>query len=77
MFLYSTVSTLNPVWEVDKAVPLEMCTRLLTDCGDGGDNFTQLQLIEDSSLTGGIQANLTDTLSSVHPVFMGFKIGIP
>jgi len=28
-----------------------------TDCGDGGDDFTELQLVEDSGLSGGIETD--------------------
>jgi hypothetical protein len=28
-----------------------------TDCGNGGDDFTKLQLVKNSSLSGGIQTN--------------------
>lgn len=28
-----------------------------TDCGDGGDDFTELQLVEDGGLSGGIETN--------------------
>jgi len=27
------------------------------DCGDGGDNFTKLELVQDSGLSGGIETN--------------------
>lgn len=30
----------------------------LTDCWDGGDDFTQLQLVEDGGLTSGIKTDL-------------------
>jgi len=29
-----------------------------TDCGDGGDNFTELELVENSGLTSGIETDL-------------------
>jgi hypothetical protein len=58
IFLYSTVSTLNPKFGHENPIPLEMSARLPTDCGDGGDDFTQLQLVQNGSFTGGIQANL-------------------
>ncbi len=28
-----------------------------TDCGDGGDDFTQLQLVEDGGLAGRIETD--------------------
>lgn len=31
-----------------------------TDCGDGGDDLPQLQLVEDGSLPGGVQAHHED-----------------
>ena len=34
---------------------------LLTDCGNGGDDFTKLQLVEDSGLSGGIETNHEDS----------------
>ena len=30
----------------------------LTDCGDGGDDLTQLELVQDCCLTGGIETDL-------------------
>lgn len=32
-----------------------------TDGGDGGDDLAELELVEDGSLTGGIEANHEDT----------------
>jgi hypothetical protein len=34
---------------------------LLTDCGNGGDDFTELELVEDSGLSGGIETNHEDS----------------
>lgn len=28
-----------------------------TNCGDGGDNFAQLELVQDGRLAGGVQAH--------------------
>ena len=30
---------------------------LRTDCGDGGDDFTELQLVENGGLSGGIETD--------------------
>jgi hypothetical protein len=30
---------------------------LRTDCGDGGDDFTKLQLVKNGGLSGGIETN--------------------
>lgn len=60
MFLYSTVSTLKPAGEHSSQF-LEFVgggwTKARTDCGDGGDDFTELQLVEDGGLSGGIETN--------------------
>lgn len=31
--------------------------RRLTDCGDGGNNFTELQLIQNGSLSGSVETD--------------------
>lgn len=33
----------------------------LTNCGDGGDDFTQLQLIQDGGLSGGVETDHQDS----------------
>ena len=33
----------------------------LTDCGDGGNNFTELKLVENSGLSGSVQTDHQDT----------------
>ena len=86
MFLYSTVSTLNPEKTLESVyyapiyspvmrnmhahptepdnpkIPKAREERKwekggLTDCRDGGDNFTQLQLIEDGGLSCSVQTD--------------------
>ena len=34
---------------------------VLTDCGDSGDDFTELELVENSGLSGGIETNHEDS----------------
>lgn len=61
MFLYSTVSTLKP--RIAGAVSARWTRGVakLTDCGNGGDDLAELQLVEDGGLTGGVEANLLFT----------------
>ena len=33
----------------------------LTDCGDGGNNFTELKLVKESGLSGSVQTDHQDT----------------
>ena len=35
--------------------------RGLTNCGDGGDDFTELQLVEDGGLSGGVKTDHQDS----------------
>lgn len=34
---------------------------LRTDCGDGGDDFTKLELVQDSGLSGGVETDHQDS----------------
>jgi len=34
---------------------------LLTDCGNGGDDFTELELVKNGGLSGGIETNHEDS----------------
>ena len=34
---------------------------LLTDCGNGGDDFTELQLVQNGGLSGGVETNHEDS----------------
>ena len=59
MFLYSTVSTLKP----NAATGLRILSTLrtwivLTDGGDGGNDFTELELVQDGRLTSSVEADL-------------------
>lgn len=56
MFLYSTVSTLNPTER--QGVAMESLRLQLTDCWDGGNDLTELELVEDGGLTCGIETDL-------------------
>ena len=56
MFLYSTVSTLNPTGR--QGVVMESLRLQLTDGGDGGNDLTELELVEDGGLTSGIETDL-------------------
>lgn len=60
MFLYSTVSTLKPLDSIHTISPCRtrQTTSRLTNSGDGGDDFTELELVEDGGLTSGIKTNL-------------------
>jgi len=33
------------------------CLDVETDCGNGGDDFTQLELVQDRSLSGSVQSD--------------------
>lgn len=68
MFLYSTVSTLKPVCDqntsavkyrtADDSVGLrEAGNDWRTNSRDGCDDFTELELVEDGGLSGGVQTN--------------------
>ena len=60
MFLYSTVSTLKPESKRSSQFlefDAKRWTTTRTDCGDGGDDFTELQLVEDGGLSGGIETD--------------------
>lgn len=39
---------------------IKQARELSTDSGDGGDDLAELELVEDGSLTGGIEANHED-----------------
>ena len=56
MFLYSTVSTLNPTGR--QGVAMGSLGPQLTDCWDGGDDLTELELVKDGGLTSGIETDL-------------------
>ena len=66
MFLYSTVSTLNP--EISQLVSLprsDIASMKIgeerTDCGDGGNDFTKLELIQDGGLSGSVKPDHQDS----------------
>lgn len=66
MFLYSTVSTLNPR-HTSKVTAHSLIVRHEcltahepTDGRDGGDDFTQLQLVEDRRFPRGVQPHHQD-----------------
>lgn len=40
----------------------------LTDCGDGGDDLTELELVQDCCLTGSVETNLWGVQYSEQPV---------
>jgi hypothetical protein len=67
MFLYSTVSTLKPMTRSAPAsdrilgMPAAQYRMLLTDCGNGGDDFTELELVKNGGLSGGIETNHEDS----------------
>lgn len=56
MFLYSTVSTLKPDrWDVRGPATETWAKR--TDGRDGGDDLAELELVQNSGLAGGIEAD--------------------
>lgn len=76
MFLYSTVSTLNPALGVSfregfqhlpvrlmncqeriTVSPVDGSGSGLTNRGNGGDDFTELELVQDGGLTGGVKTD--------------------
>ena len=61
MFLYSTVSTLKPGGIVNEFCR-RMRTALLTDGRDGGDDLTQLKLVQNGCLTSGIETDLNELM---------------
>lgn len=76
MFLYSTVSTLNPEAGISfrnrclhfPASGLRKAHHRvaggeevgLTNCRDGGDDFTELELVQDGGLTSGVKTDHQD-----------------
>jgi hypothetical protein len=62
MFLYSTVSTLKPEGRTVSALRgLGSRTSRRTNGGDRGDDFTELQLVQNGRLSGSIEANHQNT----------------
>jgi len=59
IFLYSTVSTLKPdgITGLRNLFTLEAWTAL-TDGGNGGNDFTELELVQDGRLTSSVEADL-------------------
>lgn len=67
MFLYSTVSTLKPGGNGKRYQKANRCCSeqcgadkggwYHTDGGDGGDDFTELELVEDGGFTGGVESD--------------------
>ncbi len=56
MFLYSTVSTLNPVREGDTARGNEQTC--VTDRRNGGNDLSQFQFVQNRRFTRGVQPDL-------------------
>ena len=50
---------------------------ILTDGWDGGNDFTKLQLVEDSGFTGGIEPNLADCRNEGYLRISRLTIRIP
>ena len=61
MFLYSTVSTLNPEGrEIRTTCSLRSIGGNLTDCRNGGHNFSQFKLVQNGGFTRGVQPDHQD-----------------
>ena len=66
MFLYSTVSTLNPApSQFPIGIILSRTKRIeskgeLTNRRNSGDDFTELELVEDGGLTSGVKTDHQD-----------------
>jgi hypothetical protein len=64
MFLYSTVSTLKPGQVIrmlvyDSGLLLQVMRQAWhTNCGDGRDDLSELQLVQDGGLTSGVETDL-------------------
>jgi hypothetical protein len=61
MFLYSTVSTLKPIHKGLDDLKYAYYMNIFTNSRNCSYNFTQLELIQDGSLTGGIKTDHKDT----------------
>jgi len=59
MFLYSTVSTLKPDATAGlRALSMLKVWIVLTDGGDCGNDFAELELVQDGRLTSSVETDL-------------------